>query len=461
MKTIIKYIAIAASSVALYGCQDDHNDINPAARPTASDIDVEFTMLDSNKVVFNLLNPQCNPIWYFDDGTQSTVNGVTKQFLMAGDYSVEIKMYNSNGICDGSIVKQLSFDKTYASFDNETKILTGDSEASWQIARNETGHLGCGSSAENPTEWWCGTPNTKDGTGLYDDKFTFKSDGTYIYNPGEDGLTYINIGTSVFGKGTGTDDYDIPVGEITGTWKFEYRGTQLYLVLSSHTILGYLAADSQWEAPEFIVKQVSGKKITLVWSSNEISWQYILEPFGTQPAQPQDKPVWEYNQEGDLTAGATFATTTFYAHGEGWAGLSTNVLTDKGNGVWTYSLPDATDLQWQAQLAYISQIAVSADKKYDYHVKLLSTTDVSNVTIKVTDTKSDQIILVLANVDLEAGVEYEFTSNDITDIEIPVDTKTGEDGSTTTGAVKFVFDFGGNPANTVITLSEMVLQEAK
>ena len=612
MKTL-KYIPIIAA-VALYACSpEDHDDINPASRPSASDINVELQMLDSNKVAFNLLNSGCTPIWYFDDGSQSTVNGIIKQYPVAGNYSVEIKMYDRNGICDGSITKEFSFTETFLNFDSEIAKLTGGSEAIWMIAKDEKAHLACGESADNPTGWWSAMPGDKEGTGLYDDQFIFKADGSYIYNPGADGLTYINKGTSVFGSQAVDADYDVANETINGTWKFEYRGSKLYLVLSPKTVLGYLAADAQWNAPEFIVKQVSAKKITLVWTSADISWQYIIVPFSEEPKvenlwndnldqietyynpgwgetpisdqlvatqnggsykvsapvatsdtwqaqvkllstvgsaadknydfsviitpnanhdnvtvkltqtgddgnylfeehgikiqagkpneikftgvkgvdaeklslvfdfgwNPEnfeaeisdivfgehvgavDVPIWNYNADGDLTKDAQYQNTTFYAYGDSWTGLSTNVFTTNNDGTWSYKLPDATNLQWQAQLAYISQITASANMKYDFHVKLQSTTDVAGVTIKVTDTKSDQLNLVEKRIDLEAGEEYEFFMNGIEGMDIPVDTKVNDDGSEITGAVKFVFDFGGNPANTEIKISELILQESK
>lgn len=606
----IKYISVAMAAVALYACSpEDHDDINPASRPTASEINVDLQMLDSNKVVFNLLNPGCTPVWYFDDGSQSTVNGFTKQYPVAGNYSVEVKMYNRNGICDGSIVKEFSFTETFLNFDGETAKLTGGSEAVWMIAKDEKGHLACGESLANPTGWWSAQPGDKEGTGLYDDMLVFNADGTYTYNPGKDGLTYINVGTSVFGNSGADADYDVATEPITGKWNFEYRGSQLYLVLSPKTVLGYLAADAQWEKPEFAVTQISAKKITLVWTSDAISWQYVIVPFSEAPqvenlwndnlektefyyapnwsqiADPAfaqnggtykvtlpsatfdtwqaqvklfsnvsstsekvydfsvvftpnqnhdnvtvkltdsksdenflfaekvkieagkpneikftgvngidaetltlvfdfgwnpdnfeveisdivynehvgaiDVPVWTYNPDGDLTKDAKYQNTTFYAYGDSWTGLNTNDLSDKGNGVWSYSLPDATNMQWQAQLAYISQIATTADKKYDFHVKLHSTTDVKGVTIKVTDTKTDAVTLVESRVDLESGEDYEFFVNGVAGLDLPVETKQNDDGTETTGGVKIVFDFGGNPANTEITISEIVLQESK
>ena len=612
MKSIFKYIAIAASAVVIYGCQDDHYDINTNNLPSASDINVECQTLDENRVKFTLLNQGCTPIWYFDDGSQSTENGFVKQFPMAGDYTVEIKMYNQNGVCNGSITKEFTFTESFATLDAEIAKLTDGSSKVWAIAKDQEGFLGCGQTVDNPTQWYNAKVGEKTETGLFDDTFTFNADGTYTYNPGKDGLTYVNKGTTVLGAATADADFDAASSETSGTWKLEYRGATLYLVLSPKSLLGYLADDAQYEKPEFIVKQVAAKKITLLWAGDGIVWQYILStvaeeaqienlwnndlekittyynpdpdwgneindqlvvtqngdtykvsaPFKTYQAwQAQvhlwstigseadkiydfsviitpnadvngvavkltdtesddnfvfaenvsitggkaneikfpavkgvdaaklklvldfggcpenfeaeisdivfgehvgaiEEAKWEYNEAGDLTKGATYQTTTFYAHTDAWTVLTSNTLTDKGDGVWVYSLPDATDLQWQAQLAFLSQITTSAEVKYDFHVKLKSTTDISGVTVKVTSVASDDVIIVNKTIALEAGEEYEFIANGVEGKDIAVGTKT-DNGVDYTGAVKFVFDFGGNPANTEITVSEIILQKSK
>ena len=212
------------------------------------------------------------------------------------------------------------------------------------------------------------------------------------------------------------------------------------------------------------LKGVDAEKLSLVfdfgWNPENFEAEISDIVFG-EHIGAVDVPVWNYNADGDLTKDAQYQNTTFYAYGDSWTGLSTNVFTTNNDGTWSYKLPDATNLQWQAQLAYISQITASASKKYDFHVKLQSITDVAGVTIKVTDTKSDQLNLVEKRIDLEAGEEYEFFMNGIEGMDIPVDTKVNDDGSEITGAVKFVFDFGGNPANTEIKISELILQESK
>ncbi len=434
MKTIIKYMAIAASAVALYGCQDEHDDINTHNLPSASDINVELQMLDSNRVRFNLLNQGNVPIWHFSDGSQSTENGFVKQFLMAGDYSVEVKMYNKNGVSEGSITKEFSFTETFANYDNEIAILTSGSESVWQIAKDVAGHVGCGENQANPTGWYSAESGEKDGTGLYDDKFIFNADGTYTYNPGDDGLTYVNVGTTALGNAPGTEDFDAPNSEIKGTWKLEYRGSQLYLVLSPKTVLGYLADDAQWNAPEFAVTQVSAKKITLVWNGNGISWQYIIAPYSEAP---QIENLWS----DDLEKYETY-------YNPGWAvdPISDQLSVVQNGGVYKISAPIATSDTWQSQVKLLSNVSSAADKVYDFSVMLTPNANHDNVTVKLTETGNDENFLFEEKVSIEAGKpnEVKFTA------------KQGVDAAKLT----LVFDFGWNPENFEVTVSDITFGES-
>ena len=467
MKTIIKYLAIAASTVALYGCQDEYSDINPDARPTASDINVELTMLDSNKVVFNLLNSECTPIWYFNDGTQSTINGITKQFLMAGDYSVEIKMYNRNGICDGSIVREFSFDKTFASFEKEEQALTGGGEAIWQIAQYEAGHLACGPSPESPAEWWKAAVSEKAAYGLYDDKFIFNADGTYTYNPGDDGLTYVNYGSTVLGIAPGTEDIDVPTSEMKGTWNFEFRGTDLYLVLSPKTVLGYLTSDAQYEKPEFLVKKVDAKKITLIYVGDGISWQYILAPEGTEPPAAQPEVSFVENPAGDILADVAASWKTATYHGDGnWGEMGDWTVTPDGTN-YKIHYKNASDGQWKAQFRLISQYLTEAGQKYDIRVKVKSDGFIPQATFKVLSVDEKNVNFTGDGIrkDIEDDAVTEFVINGVSAenaMEITEREGSFDDGSgVQQGGLTILLDFGGNPENCNVEIFDIAIQKSK
>ena len=71
--------------------------------------------------------------------------------------------------------------------------------------RDTKGHLGCGPDAGNPAGWWSANPYEKEGFGMYDNELTFKPDGTYAFNPGADGLIYVNKDVTALGGPAGED----------------------------------------------------------------------------------------------------------------------------------------------------------------------------------------------------------------------------------------------------------------
>ena len=66
------------------------------------------------------------------------------------------------------------------------------------IAKDESGHLGCGSSGSDGLEWWSAQPGDKADFGVYDDIMNFSIDEKYTYNPGEGGTVFVNKDCTIF-----------------------------------------------------------------------------------------------------------------------------------------------------------------------------------------------------------------------------------------------------------------------
>ena len=90
-------------------------------------------------------------------------------------------------------------------------------------------------------------------------------------------------------------------------------------------------------------------------------------------------------------------------------------------------------------------IALSAEKAYDFQVILNSSTDHGNITLKLTDTTDDGNFLFTNMVAAEAYEDMVFRFTNLPGIDAE--------------AVKLVFDFGRNAADTEITIREIILQE--
>jgi hypothetical protein len=143
-------------------------------------------------------------------------------------------------------------------------------------------------------------------------------------------------------------------------------------------------------------------------------------------------------------------TTSFYtAQGSGWSQIDNPTFTDDKKGTYTLVYPLATDLQWQAQFKQISTVPLSASETYDFQCTLMSSTNIKAVTVKPGDASNDNNYLFIKNVDLTAG-------------EATVVKVSGAKCSLAdAAAAQLVFDFGGNPANTTVKISNIILQKHK
>ena len=90
---------------------------------------------------------------------------------------------------------------------------------------------------------------------------------------------------------------------------------------------------------------------------------------------------------------------------------------------------------------------MSSEKTYDFQCKVELSTNVNGVTFKLTQIGDDNNFLFTERCNITAFEEYTFT----------VVAKQGIDAE----SVKMVFDFGGCPDNTEVTVKEIILREHK
>ena len=121
MKKIYSYIGgmllTTAMAFSITACSpDDFTSPNEAGIPVAStyentiQIDVDQ---ETNWVTFTFnAQPGITPVWIFDGKTYSSSFSMKKYYRKAGDYSVDVKIANANGVSDGSISKTFRINKT-------------------------------------------------------------------------------------------------------------------------------------------------------------------------------------------------------------------------------------------------------------------------------------------------------------------------------------------------------------
>lgn len=159
----------------------------------------------------------------------------------------------------------------------------------------------------------------------------------------------------------------------------------------------------------------------------------------------EDKPQIDWKEGANLLAGMPIDVTTYYAHGGSWEGYP-DLVHSEADGVYKISLPGASDQQWQAQYTFHNTgVQLSAAKKYDVRVVIESNNEFDGATIKFTQEDNDDVYITADRHHINEGVNvFEFAALEGKDIS----------------NLKIVYDFGGNPADTEITISDVRLQEA-
>ena len=459
MKHIFRYLGVTLLLAGIISACSPEKITHPseAGIPSATQIEPVISVdQEINQVTFALPagTKGLIPVWLFQDKTgdwtqYSAQNGLKKIFTTAGDYSVRMHLMNSNGMSPDFVQKTFHIDNTIMNFDKYNTMLTGGSQKEWRIDNSVAGHMGCGPSGTSGTEWWSANPDDKKDWGVYDNRMTFVLEGNvYQFDPGAAGTIYVNTGISSepYGSHNTNDgkDYLYPVEAQTAEWSWEVDGEDLYLILPANTYWPYYANVDFIANPRFKVESISTKSADLVIDNGEIAWHFTI----TSGAAEVKFNGFNYNHEANLwkpvDADGAHSYSFFYA--PGWTQIADPEVSCAG-GKYTFSLPSATSEQWQAQCFIIptTDLPLSAATNYDFSCILNSSTDIKKVTLKLTDTTNDGNFLFTENVNLTAFEDYVFYLSDLPGIDA--------------AAVKMVFDFGGNPDNTEVSVSNIVLKD--
>ena len=453
MKKILKYMAGAfCLGLTMAACSpDEFEGADPNGLPAIGSADFEMTVdQETNQMVAKYTPAQGTyPIWVIDGTGYSTLQEVGYTNTEAGTHTIELKIGNRNGISQAGISKSFTFNETKVDWSANFRRITGKE---WRIDNKEQAHMGCGPAGTAATEWWSASPDDKKDFGVYDDRITFTADnvkgGTYTYNAGEDGKTYVNIGTSKWDNGGATADFDVALGNQEAAWNFEVRDwedadgnvtQQTYIRLAANTAFPYISSDAQYEEPLFRVEQLTNTKMALVYETPDrsIAWRFVF----TSAAEEKPFEGFDVNSDYNLFKNAEFNMSYYYA--PGWAQIADPEMTKDGSS-YIFSLPEATFDRWQAQLVFNSTVGVNAATNYDFSVILNATKDVKAM-VKLTQQDNDDNFFFADEVELKAGEDYVFWRSDMAGIDAP--------------ALKLVLDFGGNQAETVAEVRNIVLKD--
>ena len=446
---IISYCLLA---IGLTACSpDDFKGADPDGLPTVSGVDFQISVdQETNQMIASYTpEPGTYPIWILDGTSYSTLQEVGYKNNEAGSHTIELRLGNRNGISQTGIKKEYTFNESKIDYTNDFRRIT---EKEWRIDYSEVAHMACGPAGTAGTGWWSAQPGEKKDFGVYDDRITFTAEnrkgGTFTYNAGEDGLTYVNTGTSKWGHQDA--DWDATIGNQTASWSFEEYdwadadgnvSKQTFIQLAPNTAFPYISSDAQYENPRFRIETLTAKKMILVYDAPDrsIAWRFIFT------SEEEEKGFTGFDPNSDFNMWKNVDYNMFFWYAPGWSQIADPGFEANGND-YTITLPEATTDQWQAQVAFkTTNISTSTAHNYDFSCILNSNKDLNGVTVKLVMDGDDNVFYFADRIDLKAGEDYIFWKSDMPGIDME--------------RVNLFFDFGGNNAGTSINIRNIVLKD--
>lgn len=459
MKTNNKFIcggAMAALMLAMTGCaQEEIFQPSADAIPQASDYQIGVSVDDLNNVELSILDKNGNPakgvypVWYVNNSDRpSTALTYRDLITTAGEYPVEMKVGNGNGVSEGSVNSTITITQTIFDFTPYMRALTDGATKEWAVDGTKDGNMGCG-PAENPTEWWNGGPGAKEQEGVYENTLIFgqtesETSGMYVFDPGTAGTFYVNTGVhslpgyQVNNPDDGVD-FRVASGVVESSFTLSPEGANLYLLLPANTPFPYVPSEAGFANPKYRITSFSKSEITLVQDLDGISWQYIIAPKAEADVSTAG---FKYDFEHNLWKNANvWVASTWFADAN-WSEIGAPEVTlTENKGISLHTPAEMGNDQWQGQVHVATDIEVHSGVTYDFSCNV-NVPKAGAVTVKVQKEDDNDTFLIADRVDVEPNGSIVWFS----DIE-------GFDGT-----LKIAFDFGGF-GDCDITVDNIVFKE--
>ena len=449
---------MAGVMLAMGSCSTEPNfQPSMAGLPQASDYQIGITVDELNNVELNILDKDGQnakgvyPIWYVNESTRpSTALTYRDLITIAGDYPVEMKVGNANGVSEGSVMGTIRIDKTIFDFTPYMSGLTNGSTKEWAVDGTVQGNMGCGPDTNSPAGWWNGEPGCKEAEGVYANVLTFgytdkETEGSYVYSPGTSGTFYVNTGVhsrpgyEVNNPDDG-NDFRVASHEVATTFTLSPEGANLYLTLPANTPFPYIPSEAGFANPKYRIASFSKNSITLVQDLDGISWQYIIAPKAEADVTTTG---FKYDFEHNLWKDAVVTVaSTWFADGS-WNELPNqpSVELTANKGIKFHTPAEMGNDQWQGQVHVETDIEVHSGITYDFSCNV-NVPKAGAVTVKVQKLGDDDTFFTADRVDVDPNGSIVWFS----DVE-------GFDGT-----LKIAFDFGGY-GDCDIEVSNIVFKE--
>lgn len=458
MKLNIAKIALAAllacgTAAGLTSCSEDKvYEVDIYGVPQAADYAEMVTVTvdqATNNATFEFNGNGVYPVWIIDGKSYSTSHRFTRYYRKAGDYQVEVKIGNANGISQGAITKTFHIDKTKMSgfggfvYDGPFNMWTGATKndpsfyyaPGWsQLSDPSYSFDGDAYSLTLPeatTDQWQAQMHVTTNIELVEGE---SYDGSLIVTTNK---TLPGMTVKIHPEGDDDDAHaiyvkrqEVPAGEPMAIWFSE----------------------------NLCVAGTSNLVYTFDFGGNEAGTEVIIENIviknhkdddGTEvPALPTiPEPTWvAFDSADNLWYGCSFTNEFYYA--PDWNQIADPIVTQDGDE-FVIELPAATFDRWQAQVKFLTSMSAETDEPLDIRVDMTANNPVPGVTVKLTQTGDDENFYCDERFDLAGGDATTkcWVSNVKPSKGAPIE------------ALSLIFDFGGCPEGTVVTINKVIIQK--
>lgn len=463
MKKHIKSFFVAAMAVSapllMTSCSEDEYykvDINGIPEASAYVDDMKVTVdQESNTAYFEFTGKGTYPVWIIDGKSYSSAPAFSRYYRKAGDYTIEMKVGNGNGVSTGTISKTFHIDKTKMNgfggfvYESEFNLWTKASKKinsfyyapGWAQIADPT-HSFDGDTfsltlSEATTDQWqaqahVGTDICLPQGELYD--------GSVIFTANKD---MKNVTLKIHPDGDDDDSHSFFMQQkisLTGgePQAFFFSGLEAAVDMNNLVFtfdFGGNPAGLEISAENIVLKKHSDNDGTVLPET---------------PADPE--PDWvEWSSAENLFSNCTITPSFWYA--PGWNQIADPGFTDNGGGSYTFTLPTATSERWQAQCTLNTDIVIDDPTvAYDFYCEVESNVDLAAVMFKLVqtdegETKHDGNFFFADEQAVPEGHSKFWRAKVLPEESKPMQ------------AVSLFFDFGGCPDGTVVTVSKITFQK--
>jgi len=286
--------------VAFYGCQEDEYSFGDIVTPSNIQITAEIVGADAanpygdGSGVVNFAATADNAVSYkYVFNGEETVslsgnNSINFSSLGLNTYTVTVVASGTAGVTSSKSI-EVEVLSTYAPpVDLIAKLYgydpadpTAVTSRTWKVHSTKNKHFGLGPvGGQVLTEWYGAGPDEKAGTGMYDDRFTFSSDGTFTHVTngtvfGRDPYIVNDLGPNASGNVNGADIENYAFDDYAASWTLTAPGGIETISLSGTAFLGYYTGGNHQY--QIFDRETPNEMILKTTDANaEFDWWFII-----------------------------------------------------------------------------------------------------------------------------------------------------------------------------------------